>query len=370
MLMVFAIVSPNGLAEKIIDDVKLSGYGSFTYQVSDDEVGYGAGKDVDGINDNGSFNGSKIAFNLLVPVSEKLEVKTQIIAVHEVDDFDLKIDWAFALLQFDSFDLRVGKIKYPVGMFNEFIDTGYAYNWITPPQVIYSELGRAGMGTGGPIIGPQATRESFIGVDLSRVDELGSVTLSQDYFLGQVDLEDMSIIELMGINISAKISNLIEINASYYQGNMALDDTTDAMFDAMNKQRHSAFLIGLKTRFGKWEVLAEAAKVEMDVVGIPAGMMVAMFDEMKESNSYYVTLSYQFSDVLLPYVSLEALKKGKDETRDEQTTTMIGLRWDYHEKAAMKFEIRNIETDVGNGLFSNKPDDNVNIAGVSLDYIF
>ena len=91
-------------------------------------------------------------------VNKRLRFASQMFASKK-EEFDLHIVWAFADLSLtDELNLRTGKIKFPVGLVNEYRDVGYATPWIKAPVVIYSELGAPN--------GPQITREGYTGASL------------------------------------------------------------------------------------------------------------------------------------------------------------------------------------------------------------
>ena len=76
------------------------------------------------------------------------------------DNFDLEADWAFASYSFsDQVQVRIGKIKLPTFLVSDFIEVGYSYPWIRPPQEVY---------TGNPIT-------SIVGGDLLFTPRWGGV---------------------------------------------------------------------------------------------------------------------------------------------------------------------------------------------------
>ena len=55
------------------------------------------------------------------------------------DKYSTHADWAFASFTLsDEFTLRAGKIKFPVGLVNEYVDVGVNYLWISAPVLLYS----------------------------------------------------------------------------------------------------------------------------------------------------------------------------------------------------------------------------------------
>jgi len=145
------------------------------------------------------------------------------------EEFSTHVDWAFASFSLnDNFALRAGKLKFPVGLVNEYVDVGATYPWISAPLLLYSE----------DQAGPQATREAYTGASLLWENSVGDWVLGGDLFLGQVDLDGMTVKGLTGLTARANWDDTVEIQASSYAGTMHTDPT-----NMMNEKTHSATLL-------------------------------------------------------------------------------------------------------------------------------
>ena len=53
-------------------------------------------------------------------------------------DYALKAQWAYLTYQAtDDTKIRMGRLRTPFYLYSDFLDVGYAYNWISPPREVY-----------------------------------------------------------------------------------------------------------------------------------------------------------------------------------------------------------------------------------------
>ncbi len=158
MLMATSAAIPlSANAANWADRISITGFASATYESTDEPVYYDGTADGDGLNDDASFQGTRFGLNFNTSITDRLRVAAQMIGQSADNDYTVHVDWAFMALGLsENFDLRAGKIKYPAGIINEYVDVGYAYPWLTPPRVIYSEF----------TPGPQAVGEAYTGLSL------------------------------------------------------------------------------------------------------------------------------------------------------------------------------------------------------------
>jgi hypothetical protein len=98
------------------------------------------------------------------------------------------LDWVFYEHRFDDYTVaRVGKVRSPIGIYNEFRDVGTLLPFYRPPLVIYGEQ--------------MYTSETLDGITLGRRFPLGDWELSVDGFVGswgfmQLDLATRATVDL------------------------------------------------------------------------------------------------------------------------------------------------------------------------------
>ena len=94
---------------------------------------------LDTITDDLRFdNDSKFGLQVTADVSENMQAVAQILAAGSDQNFDMDVEWAYLDWAInDTFSLRGGKVKEPVFLISDYIEVGYAYPWIRPPQEVY-----------------------------------------------------------------------------------------------------------------------------------------------------------------------------------------------------------------------------------------
>lgn len=349
-IIAFMMSSGNVLAENWVDRTEINGFMSTRYSLTDEAQYFQGTAATEGINEDGSFKGTKFGININSKVSDRLTVASQFRAGIGDNNYDTTLDWAFASLKLsDEIDLRLGKIKFPVGIVNEYIDVGVAYPWIEAPMVIYSESSS----------GPQATREAFTGAGLQWERELDAWTLGADAFFGQVNLDGMRVKKLLGLTARAGWDDVVQIQASTYQGDMKPDDTTTMMGGMMSNKQHSATLVGINADWNNIVFFGEWADVEMDVSNM---MGVKILD----SSAWYTTLGYRLSDQLMPYATHQQWEQGDG---DGHKIATAGLRYGLSPSIALKLEQSNIKT-TNTGLFAAAPTGDTAMTSIAIDVIF
>lgn len=82
---------------------------------------------------------SRIGIQLSAKVNREVSVTAQLLARGSQDNFNMKADWAFVTYRAaDALSVRGGKLKLTTFLVSDYIEVGYAYPWIRPPQEVYS----------------------------------------------------------------------------------------------------------------------------------------------------------------------------------------------------------------------------------------
>ena len=333
------------------DKVRVSGFASANYYLTDDPAPFN-GEAGNGHDDQGSFSGTRFGLNIRAKVNDRFSFASQFFATKEEDNYVTHVDWAFGTMKLtDDLDLRVGKLKFPVGLVNEYADVGYAYPWLQGPQSVYSAMG--------PPNGPQVTREAYTGASLLWEVPKDDWTFSSNFFGGEIGLEGTNVRELAGITVKADWDEQLFFQFSSYSGTMRNVEIEGypIMSETMEGAKHKVFSLSAKADINNYLFMFEFADVEMGDI------------KPMKAKTWYATLGYQI-DNLLPYISLENYQQG-DPVDDDQQTIALGLRWDIYSDVAVKFQLSKITLDRGLGLFTEQPeDDTVNMIGIGIDTIF
>lgn len=343
-------------ASEWTEKTTLSGFSSAVFQKSDSDTPFNGIGDV-GVSDEGTFSGMRFGVNINAHVNDKIMLASQLLSSKENNNYNTRVDWAFVSYQvLDDLTVRTGKVKYPVGIANEYVSVGYAYPWISPPALFYSLSSQ----------GPQVTREAYTGGSVLWRKYVGDFNYSVDLFGGEVNLGNMVVRALKGITASVDWDDRVLIQMSSYQGTM----DNDTML-AMDGERHAAHVIGIKVDWGNVVGYAEYADVDMG--DFKAG----------NGSAWYGSLGYRLGS-FLPYANFSMYEKGKGamvmmmpgvmkSAHNKQYLATLGVKYDILPQTDIKLEVSRVRRSIGAGLYdesSGQADVDVNIFGVAIDVIF
>jgi len=344
-----ATTGGQAVAASWADRISIGGFASTNYSRTDSEIPFNGPENI-GHDDKGSWSGTRVGLNINAAINKRFRFASQLYS-SKAENFALHINWAFGDLTLtDELNLRTGKIKFPVGLINEYSDVGYAMPWIKAPAAIYSELGAPN--------GPQMTRESYTGASLLGNFSAGDWTLGADLFGGEVALEGSNVRELGGLSLTADWDDIALFQVSGYQGTMR--GTGTIMGGAMEGVKHKGLLYGVKADWNDIIFYAERGDITMGDIA------------MMKATSWYATIGYRFGK-LLPHLTYQSYEQGKGSMQEgQQHIATLGLRWDFMPSVAFKTELSQIKTDKGVGLFlpTSTPADSVNMISFGLDTVF
>jgi len=349
-------------AEDWTDRVTIKGFLSAVYQqTNQDDAPYEGELLESGITSAGTTQGTQFGLNINAQVNDRLTIVGQLHSARDGEGYVTNLEWGFLSLNLnENFDLRAGRIKFPGGLVSEYVNVGYVYPWIQPPREMYSEdIGAA-----------QAVHESFSGVSLLASTTSGDLTYSANIFTGEIAEDEVLRTDFAGITLEANWDEKVTIQAAYNQSTME----TGGVILPMDGQRHDIVQLALKIDWNNIVTYAEWADVNMGDFAFG------------EAEAAYVTLGYRIGN-FLPHVTVSTLEKAQKATGGimadrpmlpyEQTTSTLGLRWDFMPDIALKVEVSSIELDsidpnvAGVGLFGEMPDDDrVTRYGLALDAVF
>jgi len=354
-------------------------------------------------------------------VNDSTSVTGQLVS-RGLDDFKTEAAWAY--VSFDATEsttLRMGRLRVPFFYYSEFLEVGYAYNWVRLPNDVY----------GIPF-------SSFDGVDLVQNFSLGSMDgyvqinygrQNNDFVLFQETYKaDMK--NLAGISLNLTQGDF-GMRLGVQQTNMSLDTVTDpelaaaysqlaiasATFDAAPSEATGAALIGANNSVNeKSENLRRIDQAQSAAAGLVAVNPAISADtlddfnfEDKKANFYNAALTYDNGDfsfitestflmyetgllvdnrawlasmaqrfsavtIHLTYsTSKDILGDGEKgdlqealKLQGEDQSVMLGLRYDYDVNTALKFEVQHHDELVNQG----ESGDQAMLYSFAVDVIF
>lgn len=189
--------------------------------------------------EDGSFEWHDAAINFSKQLTDRLRVGLQLYMYNlgDLGDYELELDWAYGDYQWkDWLGVRLGKIKTPMGLYNDVQDLEFIHTWVLLPQSVYplgprNQLlahngidfyGNVGLGLFGSL-----TYQAYYG---SRdLDENGGFYFNYDY--SGKGLDDLDVKWLAGIDL--KWETLLEgllLGFSFMGEDYRLEGKTDNKF--------------------------------------------------------------------------------------------------------------------------------------------
>ncbi len=359
-----------------------------------------------GITEDLSFErDTRFGLQISSDVTENMSVVAQVLGRGDSGNFNAIIEWAYIDYEInDIAKIHVGKIKQPVYLVNDYVEVGYAYPWIRPPQEVYL--------LNNPL-------NTVNGIELLFQFPLGPGTVSLQPYLGS-NRDDIP--NAQGAFFEAE--NIYGIDVKYsgrgytvHASNFQCDVKTFGGFNipAANNILGQDLAVNLN---GKGGCNVTAAGFNLDLSNI---VVYAEWTKRTTSDSlsrafgdteaFYTTLGYRMGKFLphITFASIEgeastvqpgavtgpggaplALPGGQTSINFPvpiQTSITAGLRYEVNDSAALKIEYQviDVETDPAQlqsakqgfnyGLFNTDfsrvgPQKKVGIMSVALDVIF
>lgn len=348
-------------------DIQFRGFASFIggTTTSSDESLYG-------YDDTLNFrHDSLMALQMDAKLDEKLKATMQIIARGE-DSYDPVVEWAYMTYSVtDDLQVSAGRIRIPFYRYSDFIDVGYAYNWLSVPQTVY-------------------------GFDFPGYDGLSAVYSKQfgswdstfqliyGQFEGQTGNLDATMENLTGFNWTMT-RDWLTLRAGYMRSKASI------VIPQLNQLAAGVEALGGAV-MQDFSGLADSIRAEGDVgdfYGLALGIdrnnilfdaeyiQYAVEDSMlAETDAYYLSLGYRIgkwvplvtyskSNSEPPEELLDRIPQGAENlpfgdatlgqtiagavalTEEETTLTDIALRYDFHHSAAFKIALTQSEDMAG-----------------------
>ncbi|WKE67023.1 porin [Gallaecimonas kandeliae] len=356
-------------------DVRFNGFASIVagQTLSSDEQALGYDNDI-------SFKpDSLFAMQAVADLGDGLTATAQAMAKGE-DDYNLSLEWAYLSYTInDNWKLNAGKLRAPLFRYSSFLDVGYAYTWLRPPQSVYGVPFNT-------IEGLRLDNSTYFGDWESNLKlYAGSYDgdLSPNGVEGTGKIKDAmgaswelsrDWLSLRGTYAKAKVSFAPKDAATQAQLQalvtnlqaLGLADLADGM--ETNEDKGTFWGLGFGIDKDNWLLNAEYTHFDVKNSVIP------------KTAAWYASLGYRFGSIT-PYYTYEKFDAKPDSKstaglppqlavpimavyaagREQTSTHTLGLRWDFHSSAAFKLEFNDIRDDLGSAL-----DAKVLSAGVDL----
>ncbi len=323
---------------------------------------------LDTITDDVRFdNDSKFGLQVTADVAENMQAVAQILAAGSDENFDLDVEWAYLDWRLNNvMSLRAGKVKEPVFLISDYIEVGYAYPWIRPPQEVYRN---------NPITtinGMEALfQTSLSNMSLTFQPYIGTNTEGVPGTNGAVQF-DASNFYGAALQLASRAFTL---QMSFLQTDVATSDLTGgSLFQFVAEGEAQLVSAGLS-----WDVNNFVGYTEYVTRDISEAQMEGIFPDQ---DAWYVTLGYRMGNFLphLTFANSEADPITGGNPGVTQDSITLGLRYEINNSAAFKFEVQSITPDIAagsSGLFAQgslpadfTDGDSATMVSAAVDIIF
>ena len=303
---------------------------------------------------------SLFALQVRADLQDKLSATAQIIAKGQ-DDYEAKFNWAYLAYQLtNEVTVKAGRFRTPLFLYSDFLDVGYAYHWISPPDGVYNLSGfdssdgvmaewqveTGGFVSTATLTASRTNTDTQVGSLESSNGITATWNLNYDWFTFHVAHaeSDLTIdipafaplvenLTLAGVSQDAIDDMLFESDKATFDGVGVAIDTGKVFAVAEYTETGGEgtstpdpiknLYVSGGLRFGKLTAYAtyEKADADVDQEGLDA-----------------------LTDPLVPLIPFgaQALIDGIEDlyyqSVKDSDTYSIGLRYDFHPSAAMKFE--------------------------------
>lgn len=304
------------------------------------------------------------------------------------DQFSGEMAWAFAKYKAtDEISFRVGRIGLPVYMISDVRNVGYANIMMRAPNEVYR----------------QVTADNIDGGDILYQHSFGDTTVTGQLAVGRTRFHASSNYD---VEFKPAVSAQVVLENGPFTYRLGHAKAKVNVYDNANLNT----LLAALNKYGLTSVVAELPLHDIDGTFTSAGISmdynnIVLQGEyakrktetraIQDTSSYYLMAGYRMGK-FLPYVmhgdvkqdsirsfaslpttgplaGLTAAANGAIQA-GLQSTTAIGVRWDFYKSAAFKFQIDHISTRDGTGYFVNaKPalaGKSVNVYAAGIDFVF
>jgi hypothetical protein len=367
-LLAIAIASP-----AMASDLNINGFLSVGASMLDDNKASIAGAD----NQGGFKQDTVLGLQVQKQVNDTTSATGQLVS-RGSDNYSTEAAWAFVTYAAsDDIDLRMGRLRIPFFQYSDFLEVGYAYNWVRPPGDVY-----------------RVPFSSIDGIDLTQRFSSGNLDGSVQVYYGRfqgdfntrTDEYAADFRNFAGIAFSANMGNF-GTRLSYHQAELIMDtsDPTSQFAQVSAGAAGIATLLGDPSAADDFNLEGQTSQFIGAAVTYNDGTYgaVAEWTALDHESSLFlddqawlIGVSARYGD-FTPHLTYTNEKDSFDSGNEgtiqkalplqyEQSSIIAGLRYDYDSSTALKFEIQNNDETTAAGVDG----DSATLYSVAVDVIF
>jgi hypothetical protein len=328
-------------------------------------------------NQGGFKNDTVLGLQIQKQVNDSTTATGQLVS-RGSDEYATEAAWAFVTYAAnDDLDLRMGRLRIPFFQYSDFLEVGYAFNWVRPPSEVY-----------------RVPFSSLDGVDLTQRFSSGSIDGSVQVYYGRfqgdfntgTDVYASDYRNFAGLAFAANMGNF-GTRLSYHQAEIIMNTTDLTTALGAAGAAASAIATGLGDPSaaddfnftGQTSQFVEAAFTYDDGTYSAVAEWTALDHESSlflDDQAWLIGVAARFGD-FTPHVTYTEEKDEFDSGNEgviqktlplqsEQSSIIVGLRYDYDSGTALKFEIQNNDENTSAGVDG----DSATLYSVAVDVVF
>ncbi len=292
---------------------------------------------------------SRLALQMTAQLEDGMRFIGQAVARGDKDDgFVSNYEWAYFDFNVGSSGkLKAGRVRIPFYKYSDYLDVGYAYHWIKPPEAQYAINFRNADGVSYSHNFQMGSMDSNLTAMYGRYQ--GSLTIGGQASPGEIR-------NLVGFRWSLNAA-ANEFYASYWQGDCLIDSAvltgvsaalapagvaaTDVVIDGDLCYFYGG---GYKGTFGNFGLHAEAGTIDVEDAAY-AQFTGGFIGGTYQMGDYLLHLTYEMTT--LAEEEYDTAPNALASTGGEITNIILGVRRDIGFSSAIKFEIHQYDTSEG-----------------------
>ena len=355
------------------NDLNINGFLSVGANILDDDKASIAGAD----NQGGFKQDTVLGLQVQKQINDTTSATGQLVSRGSAD-YSTEAAWAFVTYAAnDDLDLRMGRLRIPFFQYSDFLEVGYAYNWVRPPGEVY-----------------RVPFSSIDGIDLTQRFSSGSIDGSVQFYYGRFEGEfdtgadqyASDYRNFTGLVLSAN-SGDFGTRISYHQAEIIMDtsDPTTALGAASAGAALIAAGIGDPSAAEDFNFTGQTSQFIGAALTYDNGTYsaVAEWTALEHENSLFlddqawlISVAGRFGE-FTPHLTYTTEKDSFDSGTEgdvqkqlplkaDQSSIIVGLRYDYDSSTALKFEIQNNDEKTIEGADG----DSATLYSVAVDLVF
>jgi hypothetical protein len=342
-------------------DVNISGFGQVVAGTTLDD-----GSSLFGYDDEVDFRPESLfAVQVRADLNEQFSATAQIVARGN-EDFDPEFAWAYiGWRPNDAISVKLGRQRTPFYRYSDYLEVGYAYPWLRPPEAVYNLGGFA----------------NYEGINAAWNVSAGSWESTAQFVYGSLDTEttisgataDAGYDQFIGATFETVHDGWLTLRVGYFTADVLLaPEALAPLFAGLRASGLGAVADKLEVNGDKGSFLGVGFEVDRsNVVVIGEYVRVEVEDSfIAERKEWYLTAGYRFGTVLPTYTYGERNNDSDTSVlalvppqapifatvagvalldQLDATYNSIGVRWDFAKNVAFKADYTRYESSAPAG---------------------